>query len=70
MRCSVMDEAHALLRELHASLPLRRVATPTRTCPDAKFLAQRYGRKLASALEAGAVTQEGRLRLGGLGVRP
>ena len=60
-RC-VMDEAHAWLRALHASLPLDRVATPTRTCRDAESFARRYGKPLATALEtAGAMTEEGRL---------
>ena len=61
-RRDVMGEAHALLRALHASLPLHRVTTPTRTCTDADMFARRYGKRLASELEAaGVMTQEGRL---------
>ena len=63
-RRGVMDEAHALLRALHTSLPLHRVTTPTRTCKDADVFARRYGKKLASELEAaGAMTEEERLHV-------
>ena len=64
VRRSVMDEAHAWLRALHASLPLDRVATPTRTSSDAEVFARRYGKPLATELDAaGAMTEEGRLHV-------
>ena len=59
---AAMDEASALLRALHAVLPLVRVTRPTKTSRDADVFTRRYGKKLASQLQAaGAMTQEGRL---------